>query len=225
MRGTELVNSNSIAVMKILNHTVFGYPLALNVTYDQSQDKMATFSLSWLVSKHLLGVPGIVAESQLESNASATTRTGLSQLMKDQLSRIDNSVAVVRGSIEVTEENHPDNFDKDGKANALSAKSVEELKKIHEEKSLVDVFKAVKIKFIEMRELGDGQVSPTISQIFGSTEEQIEAWFDEMVVAIEQLTNDGTIDVQQPLSLFRTKLTRLKDFANILTSLANAIQG
>ena len=43
LRGTELVSKNHIAVIKILNHTIFGYPLILNFTYDQGSDKFASF--------------------------------------------------------------------------------------------------------------------------------------------------------------------------------------
>tara|TARA_Y100000592_G_C5460592_1_gene313774 strand:+ start:78 stop:233 length:156 start_codon:yes stop_codon:yes gene_type:complete len=46
LRGTALVENNSIAVIKVLNHTIFGYPLVLQVNYDQGSDKFASFNLS-----------------------------------------------------------------------------------------------------------------------------------------------------------------------------------
>ena len=109
LRGTALVRQNNIAVIKCMNHTIFGYPLALNVTYDQSSDKFASFGLQWLVTKHLLGAPGIVSESQLEANSSPQARAGLNQLLKDQLARIDEAVSFVHSHINLTEETYPNN--------------------------------------------------------------------------------------------------------------------
>ena len=65
MRGTRLVEHGNIAILKILNHTVYGYPLNLQVQYQAQLDKMANFTMSWLVSEHTLGLNGVVTESDL----------------------------------------------------------------------------------------------------------------------------------------------------------------
>ena len=96
---------------------------------------------------------------------------------------------------------------------------------IDEEKALKDLFNELKDKIQDLRELGDGQVSPTISQLFGATEEAIEAWFSSLIVYVEQITNPATTDVSSPLSNFRAAIGTLRNFSNILQSLASAIQG
>lgn len=208
-----------------MNHTIFGYPLALNVTYDQNSDKFASFGLQWVVTKHLLGSPGIVTEGQLEANSSPQNRIGLPQLIKDQLARIDDIVSFIQSHINLTEESFPNSWDSSGKANFLGSKSVDQLIVINEEKALKDVFNELKDKFDEIRELGDGQVSPTLAQLFGATPEAVEAWFSNLIIHIEQITNKSTTDVSTPLSTFRANLGTIKNFSNILRSLANAIQG
>ena len=107
----------------------------------------------------------------------------------------------------------------------MADKNVEELRNIHSESSLIDQFSDLKDKLIEVRELGDGQVSPTISQMFGVNDEKIEAWFSEVDVSIEQLTNTSTVDVMTPLGTFRAKLEFIQNFSDTLLSLWNSIQG
>jgi len=46
MRGTRLVEYGNIAILKILNHTIYGYPLNLQVQYQAQLDKMANFTMS-----------------------------------------------------------------------------------------------------------------------------------------------------------------------------------
>jgi hypothetical protein len=46
LRGTKLLQNKRIAVIKIFNHTVYGYPLSFNTTYNSGRDKVATFNMS-----------------------------------------------------------------------------------------------------------------------------------------------------------------------------------
>lgn len=46
MRGTLLVKNNQIAVLKVMNHLIYGYPLNMTSRYSASQDKIANFSMS-----------------------------------------------------------------------------------------------------------------------------------------------------------------------------------
>lgn len=66
LRGTLLVKSGGIAVLKVLNHLIYGYPLNLNVTYDANLDKLAQFQMSWVINKHTLDMPGIVSKNNLK---------------------------------------------------------------------------------------------------------------------------------------------------------------
>lgn len=46
LRGTLLVERNQIAIITVLNHTIYGYPIAFQSNYSAQNDKMATFSMS-----------------------------------------------------------------------------------------------------------------------------------------------------------------------------------
>lgn len=46
LRGTQLLKKNHIAVMKIMNHLVYGYPMNMEVSYSAGADKIGSFSLS-----------------------------------------------------------------------------------------------------------------------------------------------------------------------------------
>lgn len=65
MRGTELVKNNQIAVLKVMNHLIYGYPLNMSSTYNASQDKIANFSMSWVISRHSLSMPGSFDEDDI----------------------------------------------------------------------------------------------------------------------------------------------------------------
>jgi len=65
LRGTLLAERGHIAILTILNHTIFGYPLAFQSSYDARRDKLASFTMNWLVTEHTLTLPGVVEEEQL----------------------------------------------------------------------------------------------------------------------------------------------------------------
>lgn len=67
LRGTSLVKNNQIAVLRVANHTIYGYPLNLNTAYESSQDKVASFTMNWAVAKHTLNSPGTVTNRNLEN--------------------------------------------------------------------------------------------------------------------------------------------------------------
>jgi len=46
MRGTQLVKSKSVAVLRIFNHMIKGYPLSLNISESSSLDKLTQFSMT-----------------------------------------------------------------------------------------------------------------------------------------------------------------------------------
>ena len=169
------------------------------------------------MTKHLFSLPGLVNDSQLQASYSPVNRSGLSSIVQEQLNKIQQAVEACQQALQ-----HGD--DTIGYS-LLSDKNVEELITIHETASLNDRFGQLKDKLVDLRELGDGQVSPTISQMFGASTELIEEWFAQLDVAIEQLTNSATTDVQTPLSLFRAKLEFIQNFSDTLFSLYNTIQG
>ena len=171
LRGTALVKNNSIAVIKCMNHTIFGYPLLLQVTYDQNNDKFAGFSLSFVVTKHLLSVPGIVSDSELKANYAPIQKTNIDSVVATAIERVNNAVAACMTATTV-DSGDTENY---GVMNDLVHKNVEELRKIFEVGKSQTNLNTLRDHLIDLRDAGDGQVSPFISQIFGASEELIEA--------------------------------------------------
>lgn len=66
LRGTKLIEQDRIAVMKVSNHLIYGYPLNLQVAYSSDGDPITTFTLQFVVSDHSLELPGVVSEKYLE---------------------------------------------------------------------------------------------------------------------------------------------------------------
>lgn len=91
LRGTQLLKRGHIAVMKIMNHLVYGYPMNMDVSYNASSDKFTTFNLSWLVTQHTLSVPGWVSDRQLEQLYDPEA----AQIDDDKLSFLSNLNALV----------------------------------------------------------------------------------------------------------------------------------
>lgn len=54
LRGTQLVKNNSIALLTVGTHYIYGYPLNFASVYDSQLDKMAKFVMSWVVLDHVM---------------------------------------------------------------------------------------------------------------------------------------------------------------------------
>lgn len=68
LRGTRLVEDRSVAVMKVMNHLIYGYPFSMQIGYSSGAgDKSCTFNMSWAVTNHRLALPGIISDEQLKS--------------------------------------------------------------------------------------------------------------------------------------------------------------
>jgi hypothetical protein len=70
LRGTQLVDNKRIAVLKVLNHTIWGYPL--NFTYRKvaHKEKTIEFGMSWVIVDHTLTASSVVVNDDLEYNSS-----------------------------------------------------------------------------------------------------------------------------------------------------------
>lgn len=84
LRGTQLVQNKRIAVLQILNHLIYGYPLNFQTGYSSGSDKTQSFSMSWVVTDHSLAMPGLFTEEDLELNylpvPNSTNATLVSQI-------------------------------------------------------------------------------------------------------------------------------------------------
>ncbi|HNW88106.1 MAG TPA: hypothetical protein PKN48_00455 [Bacteroidales bacterium] len=59
LRGTQLVKNNSVALLTVGTHYIYGYPLNLMSVYNAQADKMATFTMSWIVLDHVMAYDDI----------------------------------------------------------------------------------------------------------------------------------------------------------------------
>lgn len=46
LRATQLIKNKQIGVLKIFNHTIYGYPIRFNIQQNGAVDKLASFSMS-----------------------------------------------------------------------------------------------------------------------------------------------------------------------------------
>lgn len=67
LRGSQLIKEKNIAILRVSNHIIKGYPLNLSVIYNTSSDPVTQFVLNFVVSEHTLSLPGVVSEDYLES--------------------------------------------------------------------------------------------------------------------------------------------------------------
>lgn len=106
LRGTKLLESNNIAVMKVMNHLVYGYPMRMNVNYSAQQDKFATFNLSWVVTDHDLSVAGWVSDRDM-SRLYSTPSGNYSEQQQQWISTLTALIDTVQGAITVSSSNEP----------------------------------------------------------------------------------------------------------------------
>ena len=89
LRGTKLIQNKRIGVIKIFNHTVYGYPLNFSSSYNGQRDKMATFNKSWVVAKHEYNIPGLIEDEDLEANYTPIDIIIKDEATKQRLRRIE----------------------------------------------------------------------------------------------------------------------------------------
>lgn len=54
LRGTQLVKNDSMALLTVGTHFIYGYPLNMVSDYTSQAEGIASFSMSWLVLDHIL---------------------------------------------------------------------------------------------------------------------------------------------------------------------------
>lgn len=68
MRGTKLVENNSVAILQILNHSIYGYPLQFSYRSLSDLDKAVQFSFSMFVKDHIYELPGAIDSEMINRN-------------------------------------------------------------------------------------------------------------------------------------------------------------
>ncbi|MBC8436696.1 hypothetical protein H8D85_00065 [bacterium] len=79
LRGTKLVKNKQIAVMQVMNHTIWGFPLSMSFQLNSDNDKLVMFNMSFLVQTHELRIPGILSTEDLERNFTTKSDRDLSK--------------------------------------------------------------------------------------------------------------------------------------------------
>jgi hypothetical protein len=101
LRGSQLIKDNRIAVMKVSNHLIYGYPLNLQVVYNAAQDPVTNFVLQFVVNEHELSLPGIVTEEYLETMYSPYSHIN-TQAIQNFVSRIENILKKINEVLETS---------------------------------------------------------------------------------------------------------------------------
>ena len=217
LKGPQLVKNNRIAVIRLMNHTIFGYPLALNVQYDQMNDKMATFSLGFLVTKHLLTLPGLVTETELASLYDPTRVKELSAEAEIMVGNIDLVCQACLTCLEVDADS--EYYSEDNPS--MLALPMALLRIMHgEQNSLKPNLTNLCDTLKEFLEAGDGQVSPFIAANFGGEASEVESYIDSILFELDTLTEQKNY---KRLEGYRQKLTKVQDFMDSLLSLKAAL--
>lgn len=108
LRGTQLVKSKSIMLLKVFNHMVYGYPLSFDTSYSSSQDKLASFAFQMVVTKHTQNLPGLFETEDLE-NAYSVENVILGEEDGFRLSLINEFENAIKENLLLTEEQFPPN--------------------------------------------------------------------------------------------------------------------
>ena len=220
LRGSLLVERGDIAILKIANHTISGYPLNFQVQYSAQMDKMANFAMSWLVTEHTLDLAGVVSEDDLD------TMNVYGQTFSEQTQKqLFNTNAIIEpltsllnfeeyddplynpikflswGSITRSDLRNYFNSDADrGKLkNNLSSKMT----------IVGEALKAQTTSFSEIINkyfLSMGNEGVTV-------ENEIDTWSTEVKSTIDSLWGDGDIDVQD-FNLLKIELSKLQQMLN-----------
>lgn len=68
MRGTKLVDTASIAILNVANHSVYGYPIQFSYRALSDMAHAVQFSISMFVKDHLWEIPQVVDRATVEKN-------------------------------------------------------------------------------------------------------------------------------------------------------------
>ncbi len=84
MRGTKLIENNSVAIMQVNNHSIYGYPLQFSYRALSELDKAIQFSFSMFVKDHVYALPGAIDTPMMKKNV------GLQNVNNAQADALEN---------------------------------------------------------------------------------------------------------------------------------------
>ena len=97
LRGSQLIKEKRVAVMKVSNHLIYGYPLNLQVQYDAASSPVTQFVLQFLVADHSLELPGVLTESYLSSMYSISAHINNDAIRKfiNKIEKIEDKINAI----------------------------------------------------------------------------------------------------------------------------------
>lgn len=99
LRGSQLIKEDRIAVIKVTNHLIYGYPLNLQVNYNASNDPVTSFAFSFVVAEHSLELPDVVTEKYLEKMYSTDAHIN-NQAIFNFLLKIDHLILKINNILD-----------------------------------------------------------------------------------------------------------------------------
>jgi len=103
LRGSKLIENNSIAILKVLNHSIEGYPINFHAEYSSATDKMAQFSMAWVVIKHDLLLDKVLTDTRLKSFYNKNTTDNII-FIDGIISKIENTFNLRNRQIDTNEQ-------------------------------------------------------------------------------------------------------------------------
>tara|TARA_Y100000004_G_scaffold107790_1_gene120890 strand:- start:2209 stop:3342 length:1134 start_codon:yes stop_codon:yes gene_type:complete len=193
LRATKLVANKNLAILRVLNHTIMGYPINFSAGYQAAQDKMGSFNMTWVIVKHSLTLPGVVHNRDLDALVSKEVAQGAAQAIQniDQVVTSINSFILCK-NYEGLESVGGVLFPGGIKALESKLSEVGNLKEV--QANFIGALNAahdnVKLTVLQFLSDESGMISPTVATYFGATAESIEAIFAESSTAINNLYSE-----------------------------------
>ena len=66
-RASKLFQNKQIALIRVFNHWIWGYPINFQLAYNANEDKVASFGMSFIVAKHEFGLEPLFGEDDLRN--------------------------------------------------------------------------------------------------------------------------------------------------------------
>ena len=196
MRASKLVANKQLAILRVLNHTIMGYPINFNAGYDANRDKVGTFSMTWVIVKHSLTLPGVVNNTQLDQLARNI------QSSPEAAAAIANIEAILTSiNALVMNKNYTQLGTDQGNMFFEGVKGIEsKLDANGGIESLQAAFinqaagntESLKTQLLNFLADSSGMISPTIATYFGGTADNINTLFAECSTAWSNLWDDAT---------------------------------
>jgi hypothetical protein len=218
MRGTKLVDNNQISIIKILNHTIWGYPLNFTARKSATRDNTIEFGMSWLVTDHSMAAPGIVTEKNLEDSNDVMSYLGeLNKALVELIKRINEYLDITKKIIELHNSMGSILVGDllPGMSTITKTNKEEKLNRLKPE--LISLLQALKQK------VGAIKNEEILKIIFGNDYEINSSLITELISSISRTSFAVLMGGQSYLEKYEEKFKKIIDFDNYLKNKKNQL--